>query len=230
MPDHSGLELLRQLPAGLAVVMLSVHDSPALIEQALQAGAKGFLSKRCSPDELIAAVPPPPGGCYLTPDIAHKLASPPSRSPHQPGREVAQLLARWHGGEGHRRAARPLPKTVHVHRASPDGQAERQQQRGAGPPHAGQLVIPRLASYVAIALAASFIFAAGWFLPLEPGAAPGGEPAPHRSCCSRSACAWACCYKAPSPTGRPCCCARPCCSAGSTRRVGMPLWPLILAG
>ena len=74
MPDHSGLELLRQLPAGLAVVMLSVHDSPALIEQALQAGAKGFLSKRCSPDELIAAVRTAArGGCYLTPDIAHKL-------------------------------------------------------------------------------------------------------------------------------------------------------------
>ena len=35
--------------------MLSVHDSPALVEQALNAGARGFLSKRCSPDELIAA-------------------------------------------------------------------------------------------------------------------------------------------------------------------------------
>ena len=38
MPDQSGLELLKQLPSGLAVVMLSVHDSPALIEQALQTG------------------------------------------------------------------------------------------------------------------------------------------------------------------------------------------------
>ncbi len=28
--------------------MLSVHDSPALVEQALNAGARGFLSKRCS--------------------------------------------------------------------------------------------------------------------------------------------------------------------------------------
>lgn len=42
MPDQSGLELLKQLPSGLAVVMLSVHDSPALIEQALQTGAKDF--------------------------------------------------------------------------------------------------------------------------------------------------------------------------------------------
>ena len=56
MPDISGLELLSQLPKGMAIVMLSVHDSPALVEQALNAGARGFLSKRCSPDELIAAV------------------------------------------------------------------------------------------------------------------------------------------------------------------------------
>ena len=94
MPGESGLDLLRQLPSGLAVVMLSVHDSPALIEQALQTGAKGFLSKRCSPDELIAAVrTAAQGGCYLTPDIAQKLASS-SRDPlTNREREIAQLLA-----------------------------------------------------------------------------------------------------------------------------------------
>ena len=71
MPDISGLELLSQLPKGMAIIMLSVHDSPALVEQALNAGARGFLSKRCSPDELIAAVHTvATGGCYLTPDIA----------------------------------------------------------------------------------------------------------------------------------------------------------------
>jgi two-component system uhpT operon response regulator UhpA len=44
MPDLSGLELLSQLPKGMATIMLSVHDSPALVEQALNAGARGFLS------------------------------------------------------------------------------------------------------------------------------------------------------------------------------------------
>ncbi|MRE77757.1 response regulator, partial [Escherichia coli] len=34
MPDLSGLELLSQLPKGMATIMLSVHDSPALVEQA----------------------------------------------------------------------------------------------------------------------------------------------------------------------------------------------------
>ena len=119
MPDQSGLDLLRQLPAGLAVVMLSVHDSPALIEQALQAGAKGFLSKRCSPEELIAAVrTAAQGGCYLTPDIAHKLASSHRDPLTNREREVAQLLA---GGMEVKAIAERLglsPKTVHVHRAN----------------------------------------------------------------------------------------------------------------
>ncbi|WP_338891638.1 transcriptional regulator UhpA [Aeromonas rivipollensis] len=119
MPDQSGLDLLRQLPAGLAVVMLSVHDSPALIEQALQAGAKGFLSKRCSPEELIAAVrTAAQGGCYLTPDIAYKLASSHRDPLTNREREVAQLLA---GGMEVKAIAERLglsPKTVHVHRAN----------------------------------------------------------------------------------------------------------------
>ena len=114
MPDISGLELLSQLPKGMAIVMLSVHDSPALVEQALNAGARGFLSKRCSPDELIAAVRTvAAGGCYLTPDIAMKLDPLTKRE-----REVAEKLAQ---GMAVKEIAAELglsPKTVHVHRAN----------------------------------------------------------------------------------------------------------------
>ncbi|ENZ8491632.1 signal transduction histidine-protein kinase/phosphatase UhpB [Klebsiella pneumoniae] len=94
MPDISGLELLSQLPKGMAIIMLSVHDSPALIEQALNAGARGFLSKRCSPDELIAAVRTvAAGGCYLTPDIAMKLAAGRQDPLTKRERQVAEKLA-----------------------------------------------------------------------------------------------------------------------------------------
>lgn len=37
MPDISGLELLSQLPKGMATIMLSVHDSPALIATLMNA-------------------------------------------------------------------------------------------------------------------------------------------------------------------------------------------------
>ena len=96
MPDISGLELLSQLPKGMATIMLSVHDSPALVEQALNAGARGFLSKRCSPDELISAVHTvATGGCYLTEKLAQGMAV----------KEIAAELGL-------------SPKTVHVHRAN----------------------------------------------------------------------------------------------------------------
>ncbi|PLL91036.1 transcriptional regulator UhpA, partial [Klebsiella michiganensis] len=119
MPDISGLELLNQLPKGMAIVMLSVHDSPALVEQALNAGARGFLSKRCSPDELIAAVRTvAAGGCYLTPDIAMKLAAGRRDPLTRREREVAEKLAQ---GMAVKEIAAELglsPKTVHVHRAN----------------------------------------------------------------------------------------------------------------
>ena len=48
MPDISGLELLSQLPKGMATIMLSVHDSPALIEQAaLKETSLYTLANRC---------------------------------------------------------------------------------------------------------------------------------------------------------------------------------------
>ena len=48
MPDISGLALLSQLPKGMATIMLSVHDSPALIEQAaLKETSLYTLANRC---------------------------------------------------------------------------------------------------------------------------------------------------------------------------------------
>ena len=39
MPDGSGLDLLADIPSGIRVVMLSMHDNPALVEMALERGA-----------------------------------------------------------------------------------------------------------------------------------------------------------------------------------------------
>jgi len=41
MADESGLTLLSEIPSGIACVMLSVHDSPAMVEKSLKLGAKG---------------------------------------------------------------------------------------------------------------------------------------------------------------------------------------------
>lgn len=59
MPGRSGLDLLRRLSLrrpGLALMVFTMHVTPALVTQAFQAGAWGYVSKSCAPDELLAAL------------------------------------------------------------------------------------------------------------------------------------------------------------------------------
>ena len=121
LPGEDGFSVLDYLHEighfGLVVITARGHEQDRL--QALNAGARGFLSKRCSPDELIAAVRTvAAGGCYLTPDIAMKLAAGRRDPLTKREREVAEKLAQ---GMAVKEIAAELglsPKTVHVHRAN----------------------------------------------------------------------------------------------------------------
>lgn len=81
MPDEGGLELLPDIPQGIHCIMLSVNDSEFMVKKALELGAKGYLSKRCSPDELIQAVRTVyAGGVYLMPELTLKLVNTPIKN------------------------------------------------------------------------------------------------------------------------------------------------------
>ncbi|MBK6852425.1 MAG: response regulator transcription factor [Burkholderiales bacterium] len=59
MPGRSGLELLKQLGDDLPdlhVLVVSMHDSPAMQSQCLRAGAAGFVSKAGEPEAVVRAV------------------------------------------------------------------------------------------------------------------------------------------------------------------------------
>ena len=59
MPDENGLSLLKRLRAqkpGFRAIILSIYDSPTFVQSALDAGASGYLTKRCGPEELVQAV------------------------------------------------------------------------------------------------------------------------------------------------------------------------------
>lgn len=59
MPDENGLSLLKRLRAkrpGFRAIILSIYDTPAFVKSALDAGASGYLTKRCGPEELVQAV------------------------------------------------------------------------------------------------------------------------------------------------------------------------------
>src|ERR1051326_6159192 len=59
MPELNGLEATRQIRAAVPqtqVVVLTMHDAEQMMEEALRAGARGFVLKTDAGRELVAAV------------------------------------------------------------------------------------------------------------------------------------------------------------------------------
>lgn len=79
MPGRGGLETLARLKARAGapkVLIFSMHDNPAMVDQALRAGADGYLTKSSEPDLLIEAVRKVARGERpLSPDVAASLAA-----------------------------------------------------------------------------------------------------------------------------------------------------------
>ena len=98
MPGRSGLDVLRRArlrwPA-LRVLVFSMHDSPAMVAQALRAGAAGFVTKSSDPALLVSALWRVARGetQVLSPDLAAAVQAPAAAAPHQAltGREFDVL-------------------------------------------------------------------------------------------------------------------------------------------
>ena len=78
LPGIGGLELLRRIlleDKDLRVVVLSMHAEPLYVARAMELGARGYLSKNASAEELLTAVRRTiDGGRYIENDIAQELA------------------------------------------------------------------------------------------------------------------------------------------------------------
>lgn len=88
MPGRSGLDMLRRARLRwptLRVLVFSMHDSPAMVAQALKAGADGFVTKSSEPALLVAALRRLGRGetGVLSPDIAAAAAAPAAEPPQQ---------------------------------------------------------------------------------------------------------------------------------------------------
>lgn len=85
MPDENGLSLLKRLRAQkpqFRAIILSIYDSPTFVQSALDAGASGYLTKRCGPEELVQAVRSVDmGGHYLCADALRRCAAASGRPP-----------------------------------------------------------------------------------------------------------------------------------------------------
>jgi DNA-binding NarL/FixJ family response regulator len=78
LPGSGGLDLLKRMlieEARTRVLIFSMHTTPVYIARALQAGARGYVSKGASADELVEAVRKVMAGeRYVERDLAADLA------------------------------------------------------------------------------------------------------------------------------------------------------------
>ena len=78
LPGSGGLDLLRRLlieDAKVKVLIFSMHTTPLYVARALQAGAKGYVSKGAGAEELVEAIQQIiAGGKYVEKDLAADLA------------------------------------------------------------------------------------------------------------------------------------------------------------
>lgn len=78
LPSTSGFEVIGRLrieDSKVRILVFSVHDSPMYAARAIQAGAKGYVSKNAPPDQILDALNRVVAGLtYIEPEIAQELA------------------------------------------------------------------------------------------------------------------------------------------------------------
>jgi two-component system nitrate/nitrite response regulator NarL len=124
MRGMNGIELASQLrlrfPA-IRVLMLSMYDNREYVLSAIRAGARGYVLKESSTDEILAAISAvAQGGDYFSAQIAQLASQPNSTAPQLTAREHEVLLLLAHG-RSNKLVARQLDigvRTVETHRLS----------------------------------------------------------------------------------------------------------------
>jgi DNA-binding NarL/FixJ family response regulator len=125
MPRKTGYEVIPDLVLGTPgsrVLVVSAQATPSWVRRALSAGAAGYLPKRASDRELVAAIRQVAGGDgYVDPDLGAKLvvdAALPALAPlSDRERDVLHLLALGYTNQEIARRMFISVRTVDTHRA-----------------------------------------------------------------------------------------------------------------
>lgn len=132
MPDMDGLEATKRIKEErprTAVIMLTMHDNPTYLRDAVRAGAAGYLLKDVSKEELIDAVKQvATGGAFIESQMLKGMLSEmkPSGAGHSPAaknltKRESEILALVAEGMSNREIAEKLvlsPETVKSHVAA----------------------------------------------------------------------------------------------------------------
>ena len=123
MKDVNGIELAAQLQERqpeVRVVMLSMYDNPEYVQQALQAGARGYVLKDAPASEIVAAIDAvTAGGTFLSPAVSKRLFRNQTPRPLLP--RESEILSALGRGASSKEIALDLGlrvRTVEAHRQS----------------------------------------------------------------------------------------------------------------
>ncbi|SCK55981.1 two component transcriptional regulator, LuxR family [Variovorax sp. HW608] len=124
MKDINGIELaarLQEREPQVRVVMLSMYDNPEYVQQALQAGARGYVLKDAPASEIVAAIDAvAAGGTFLSPAVSKRLFRNQTPRPLLTPRE-SEILSALGRGASSKEIALELGlsvRTVEAHRQS----------------------------------------------------------------------------------------------------------------
>lgn len=136
MPRLSGIEtareLLKKFPSA-KIIILSLHDTKAMVDEALKAGVRGYLTKELATRNVVDAILETYAGrFYLAPTIAHFVIEaglennikvsrgrgnvPLSLTGQE--RKVLQLIAEGHSNKEIAAMLKLSDNTIHAHRNS----------------------------------------------------------------------------------------------------------------
>ena len=97
MPEMDGIEAtkqLKQLQPNIKILMLTMHSEPRFIKECLEVGAKGYVLKNISKDDLIKAVEVVyQDKSYLDTETQEKLISSMSNTEEEDTRNYDELAA-----------------------------------------------------------------------------------------------------------------------------------------
>lgn len=135
MPDAGGIEVTRQVKRACPdtrILILTMHEDESLLQEAIQAGAAGYIIKRAAEPELINAVHAIwRGDLYIHPAMTRALlkslqpAAPAAEAPVEPltprEKEVLQHIAQGYTNQQIADLLQISIRTVEGHRANLTG-------------------------------------------------------------------------------------------------------------
>jgi DNA-binding NarL/FixJ family response regulator len=119
---HEAIPELAKVSPRSRVLVVSSQAAPSSVRQALSAGAAGYVPKRASDQELVAAIRHVAAGeGYVDPDLGAKLVVPDRSAALEPlserERDILQLLALGYTNQEIGRKRYISVRTVDTHRA-----------------------------------------------------------------------------------------------------------------